>query len=151
MRDRGDGGGWSPDQFADDDRSFTREELDRFSPNNPVLLQFTRQETYLNSLAIEAIGLEARTDPWIMRDAAGRTTGIVKQPGAGTVRNAAGFLKALPPDIFESSSMQMLKDFSRAGLTSSGGSCQYADIYRQWQREGKMSMRFFCFRTAIGG
>ena len=144
-------GGWAPDQFADDSSHFTREELDEFSPDNPVLLQFTRQRTYLNSLAIDAIGLDARTDPWIVRDAGGRPTGVVLQPGAGSVRNAAGFLKALPPDIFESSSMQMLEDFSRAGLTSSGGSCQYADIYRRWRQEGKMSMRFFCFRTATGG
>src|SRR5688500_12731659 len=35
-------GGWSPDQFADDSRPFTREELDKIAPNNPVFLQFTR-------------------------------------------------------------------------------------------------------------
>ena len=84
-----------------------------------------------------------------MRDASRRPTGIVQQAGAGAVRNAAGFLRELPEEMFESSSMQMLEDFSRAGLTSSAGACQYADTYRQWQREGKLSMRFFCFRTAI--
>ena len=51
-------GGWSPDQFADDKRPFTREELDPYSPDNPVFLQFSRAETFLNSKAIEAIGLE---------------------------------------------------------------------------------------------
>ena len=142
-------GGWSPDQFADDSRPFKREELDTVAPNNPVLLQFTRQQTYLNSRTIDAIGLDERTDPWIMRDASRRPTGIVQQAGAGAVRNAAGFLRELPEEMFESSSMQMLEDFSRAGLTSSAGACQYADTYRQWQREGKLSMRFFCFRTAI--
>jgi predicted amidohydrolase YtcJ len=42
-------GGWSPDQFADDRRPFTRAELDAAAPDNPVLLQFTRCCTYLNS------------------------------------------------------------------------------------------------------
>ena len=124
-------GGWSPDQFAADSRPFKREELDTVAPNNPVLLQFTRQQTYLNSRAIDAIGLDERTDPWIMRDASRRPTGIVQQAGAGAVRNAAGFLRELPEEMFESSSMQMLEDFSRAGLTSSAGACQYADTYRQ--------------------
>src|SRR5688572_7389038 len=51
-------GGWSPDQFADDSRPLTREELDKFAPNNPVFLQFTREQTYLNSRAIEAVALD---------------------------------------------------------------------------------------------
>jgi predicted amidohydrolase YtcJ len=143
-------GGFSPDQFADDSRPFTREELDRFAPDNPVLLQFTRVETYLNSRAIEAIGLDKIAESWVKRDASGRPTGVVDDAGAARVRNAAGFLEELPKDIFEASSMAMLRDLSRAGLTASGGSCDYEDIYRQWQREGRLTMRFFCFRTATG-
>src|SRR6187455_568444 len=119
-------GGWSPDQFQDNKKPFTRDELDQALPNNPVLLQFTRVETYLNSKAIDAIGVEKMTEPWINRDAKGRATGIVDYGGgmgANTVRNAAGFLKTLPKDIFEASQMTMLKDFQKAGLTASGGSC----------------------------
>src|SRR6266511_1912898 len=37
-------GGWSPDQFTDNKKPFTRDELDQVLPNNPVLLQFTRVE-----------------------------------------------------------------------------------------------------------
>jgi predicted amidohydrolase YtcJ len=143
-------GGWSPDQFRDDKRQFTREELDKYLPNTPVLLQFTRMETYLNSRAIEMIGLEKRTDPWIHRDAGGRATGIVENAGAATVRNAAGFLKEVPKEIFEKSQMQMLRDLASAGLTASGGSCDFEDIYKGWAREGRLSMRFFCFRTPEG-
>ncbi len=55
-------GGWSHDQFTDDKRPFTRDELDKIVSTHPVLLQFTRAETYLNSKAIEAIGLEKMTD-----------------------------------------------------------------------------------------
>jgi predicted amidohydrolase YtcJ len=145
-------GGWSPDQFADDPRPFTREELDKVAPANPVFLQFTREETYVNSRAIEAVGLDKINEPWVVRDGSGRPTGVIRgDGGTAQVRNAAGFLKNLPKDIFESSSMAMLRDLNSAGLTSSGGGCQYEDIYRQWQRENRLSMRFFCFRTAGGG
>jgi predicted amidohydrolase YtcJ len=143
-------GGWSPDQFRDDKKQFTRDELDTYLPDNPVLLQFTRLETYLNSRAIEMIGLEARTDPWIYRDANGRATGIVENAGASTVRNAAGFLQNVPEEVFEESQMTMLRDLAMAGLTASGGSCDFEDIYRGWAEEGRLSMRFFCFRTAQG-
>jgi predicted amidohydrolase YtcJ len=146
-------GGFSPDQFSDNRKQFTREELDQVAPNNPVLLQFTRVETYLNSKAIDAIGLDKRTDPWIERDAQGRPTGIVKDAGAGAVRNAAGFLNRIPKEIFESSQMTMLKDFQRAGLTASGGSCDFEKEYRERQQQGRLSMRFFCLHspTVPGG
>jgi hypothetical protein len=151
-------GGWSPDQFTDDKRPFTREELDPYSPDNPVFLQFSRAETFLNSKAIEAIGLEKMNQPWIRRDASGRATGVIDVAGNGAVRNAAKFLDApngaranLPMEIIRASSLAMLRDLNRAGLTTSGGECQWEDLYREFQREGRASMRFFCFRTAPGG
>jgi predicted amidohydrolase YtcJ len=145
-------GGWSPDQFRDDSRAPTRDELDKIAPNNPVFLQFTREAYYLNSKAIEMTGMEKMTDPAIVRDASGRATGIVESDAVGgRLRNAAGFLKNLPPGIFESSSTQMLKDFAMAGLTSSGGSCDFEEEYRKWADAGKGMMRFFCFLTSGGG
>ena len=57
-------GGWATDQFADDKSHFTRDELDRVAPENPVLLQFTRSHTYLNSRSIEAIGLDEMNATW---------------------------------------------------------------------------------------
>ena len=145
-------GGWSPDQFTDDSRPFTRDELDKALPDNPVFLQFSREAYYLNSKAIEATGMEKMTDAAIRRDASGRATGIVDgdQVG-GRLRNATGVLKNIPKEIFESSSMKMLRDFAIAGLTASGGACQYETEYRQWIKEGKpVAMRFYCFRTSTG-
>ena len=78
-------GGWSPDQFTDDKRPFTRAELDALVSDRPVLLQFTRSETYLNSRAVEVIGLEKMTEPWIRRDASGKPTGVVDAGGANRV------------------------------------------------------------------
>ena len=150
-------GGWSPDQFTDDKRPFMREELDQVAPNHPVFLQFTRSEEYLNSRAIDVLGLETMDEPWIMRDANGRATGVFGVEGRGAIYRAAGFLDApggianLPMDEIEANQQLMLRDLAMSGLTASGGSCLWEELYRQFQREGKASMRFFCFRTAQGG
>jgi predicted amidohydrolase YtcJ len=140
-------GGWSIDQFADDKKLFSREELDQAAPNHPVLLQFTRSHTFLNSRAIEAIGLEKMTEPWIVRDAAGRPTGVIEAAGIAQVGRA---IPEPPKNIFESGSMQMVRDLNRAGLTTAGGPCprEYMDAFRQWGREGKLNLRFFCFVSA---
>lgn len=145
-------GGFSTDQFTDDDRPFTREELDQVAPNNPVYLQVTRQFTFVNSRAIELLGMDKMNDPAIARDAGGRLTGMITtDEAADRIRTAAGFLENLPEEIFESSSLQMMREFNAAGLTSAVDGCAHEDIYRQWQREGKVAMRFFCPRVAGQG
>lgn len=140
-------GGWSIDQFADDKRPFTREELDKVLPDNPVLLQFTRCCTYMNSKAIEAVGVDKMKEPWVQRDASGKATGYIDRDGAQAVSR---HLTEVPKEIFESSSLGMIRDLNKAGLTSSGGACQYATQYRQWQRDGRLNMRFFCLSTPGG-
>ncbi len=151
-------GGWSPDQFTDDKKPFTREELDKVSPDNPVFLQFTRSAQYLNSKAIDVLGLEQRKEPWIERDAKGRATGITGVAGRNVLFDQAGFLDApnggkanLPMDVIIASQKVMLRDLAMAGLTASGGQCLWEDLYRQFQREGTASMRFFCQKTVAGG
>ncbi|MBI4886310.1 MAG: amidohydrolase family protein [Acidobacteria bacterium] len=151
-------GGWSPDQFADDKKPFTRDELDKYAPNNPVFLQFSRAETFLNSKAIETIGLGTMKEPWIQRDGSGRPTGVIGPAGNGPVRDAANFLDApngeranLPRDVIVASSLAMLRDLSSAGLTASGGDCTFEELHREFQSQGRAAMRFFCFRTAPGG
>ena len=113
-------GGWSPDQFTDDKRPFTREELDGIAPTHPVLLQFTRAETYLNSRAVEAIGLEKMTEPWIRRDASGRPTGTVDAGGANRVSSVVP--KPGTAEV-EKNSLLMIRELNASGLTASGGSC----------------------------
>jgi hypothetical protein len=64
-------GGWTVDQFSDEKRPFTRQDLDEVVPNNPVLLQASYYETYLNSRALQALGIDDKTPPaaWVVRDA----------------------------------------------------------------------------------
>ena len=151
-------GGWSLDQFMDDKRPFTREELDKAAPNHPVFLQVTRSAQYLNGKAIEALGLEKRTEPWIERDASGRATGTTGVAGRNLLFDQAAFLDVenggkanLPMEVIKASQVQMLKDLNKAGLTASGGQCMWEDLYRQFQKEGKASMRFFCSRSVQAG
>lgn len=151
-------GGWSPDQFTDNKKPFAREELDQYSPNNPVYLRFSRGEVYLNSKAIEMVGLDKMNQPWINRDANGRPTGVVGIAGANAVEDAAKFLDApngqqarLPKDVIIENQMVMLHDLNKAGLTASGGACVFEDLYREFQSQGKMFMRFFCFHTPPQG
>ena len=133
-------GGWSPDQFTDDKRPFTRAELDAIVSDHPVLLQFTRAETYLNSRAVEAIGLEKMTEPWIRRDASGRPTGVVDAGGANRV---SGVIPKPSTETVEKNSLAMIRELNASGLTASGGSCPAAvaaDLPRRWRaRDGSTS------------
>ena len=145
-------GGWSTDQFTDDSRPFSRDELDKVAPDHPVLLQFTRSETYLNSAALKALALDSSTaDPktsWVKRDASGRPTGVIDAAGADPVRSKIPEAKGA---VLAEGNLAMIRDLNRAGLTASGGTCpdEYMEMYRQWAREGRLNKRFFCL-AAIG-
>lgn len=146
-------GGWTIDQFADDKRPFTRDELDRVAPNNPVLLQAAYYETYLNSRAIEALGLDARTDPWIVRDAAGRPTGVVPEAGVRAIVDELPVFDA-PAEEVKANTAAMIRDLNRAGLTSFGSArCdpELLEMYRAWAVDDRLNLRVFCidsFRAA---
>jgi hypothetical protein len=48
--------------------------------------------------------------------------------------------------------MTMLRDLNKSGLTASGGACNFREEYRKFQKEGRLSMRFFCLQTPnVGG
>jgi hypothetical protein len=136
-------GGFTIDQFTDNKKDFSREELDAVAPNNPVQLQFTRCCTYVNSKTIEVMGLDKKTDAWIQRDGSGRPTGIISVEGAGAISRAR---PEAPESIYESGAMALMKDMNKAGLTTVGGPCPNEDVdaYRKWANEGRSTVRFFC-------
>src|SRR5580700_463314 len=51
-------GGWAHQQFTDDPKPFTREELDQIAPENPVALQESYYQVFLNSRALKEFGIE---------------------------------------------------------------------------------------------
>lgn len=144
-------GGWTIDQFSDDKRPFTRDELDQAAPENPVLLQASYYETYLNSRAIEALGIDEKTlsDPSVVRDAKGRPTGRIEEAG---IRAVAARLPAPAANEIEAGTEAMIKDLNRAGLTSFGSAGCETDLlpmYRRWADQGRLNIRVFCI-TGVG-
>ena len=146
-------GGWSVDQFADSRSRFTRAELDRIAPNHPVALQESYYRTYLNTRGLEAFGIrDGASDPAdfpkgsIVRDAAGHATGIV-EGGMGAVRAIAAQMPRVPANDVEASSLSMIKDMNRAGLTAFGvAGCDPAllPMYRKWEAQHQLNVRIFC-------
>jgi predicted amidohydrolase YtcJ len=139
-------GGWTVDQFSDDKRPFTREELDEIAPDNPVLLQASYYETYLNSRGLRALGIDEKApkDAWVVRDASGKPTGRIEEAG---VRGLAGRLPTASSAEIETSTTGMIKDLNRAGLTAFGSAGCEADvlpIYRTLAGRGQLNARVFC-------
>jgi predicted amidohydrolase YtcJ len=149
-------GGWSPDQFTDDKKSFSRAELDQIVSTHPLLLQFTRAETYMNSKAIEVLGLEARMEPWNKRDASGKSIGVIDAlaPGGFAAGNemTAKIPRPTLQDV-ERNSMAMIKELNAVGLTASSGTCpdEFVPIFRGWAGEGRLNKRFYCIVAANTG
>ena len=149
-------GGWAHQQFADDPRPFTRDELDQIAPNNPLALQESYYQVFLNSRALKAFGIEpGMPDPTdfvkgsIMRDPSGKPTGIIKGDIAAT-RPVAARLPKVMPNQLEASSQALVADMNRAGLTSfgvAGCNTDVLDIFQKWKSQGHLNVRTFC----IGG
>jgi predicted amidohydrolase YtcJ len=139
-------GGWAIDQFSDDPRPFTRDELDRIVPNHPVLLQASYREAYLNSAALTAFSIDERgpKDPWVVRDAGGRPTGRILEDG---FRQLVAKLPPPPRGEIAGSTQSMIRYLNKAGLTSFGSAGCEPDllpIYRTLADERRLNVRVFC-------
>jgi len=153
-------GGWATAQFADDRKPFTREELDTIAPDNPVALQESYYQVFLNSRALKEFGIEAgKPDPpdfvsgSIMRDASGKPTGIIRGDIAAT-RPVAARMPKLPPDRLEASTHALMQDVNRAGLTSvgvAGCDAEVLKIMQRWKAENRLPVRIFCIGGAAAG
>jgi len=143
-------GGWSYDQFTDNPTPLTKAELDQAAPNNPVYVQFSRCCAFLNTRGIELMGLATVNQPWIEKDASGKPTGRVNDPGLGQMANK---IQDPPKDPYAISGMAMVKDLNRVGLTTAGISgCpqEQKDAYREMQRKGELTFRFMCMVGPVG-
>jgi predicted amidohydrolase YtcJ len=144
-------GGWAYDQFADNPTPLTKAELDAAAPNNPVYLQFSRCCAFMNQKAIDLLGIDAIKQPWVERDAAGKPTGRINDPGLGQVANK---IPGPPKDDYAASASQMIKDLNQAGLTTAGISgCpeEQKEVYRQMEKNGQLTFRFMCMVGPQGG
>jgi predicted amidohydrolase YtcJ len=144
-------GGWSYDQFADNRAPLTRAELDQAAPDNPVYLQFTRCCAFLNSRGVETMELDGMKQPWIERDASGKPTGRINDPGLAQI---AGRIPRPPKDTFRTNALALLADLNRAGVTTAGISgCprEATEFFRDLERKGELTFRFMCMVSVAGG
>ena len=153
-------GGWAHQQFTADPKPFTREELDQIAPNNPVALQESYYQVFLNSRALGILKIEAGApDPpefvkgSILRDAAGKPTGVIRGDIAAT-RAVANKLPRVAPEQLEASSEALVRDMNKAGLTSFGVPGCDADvlsIFEKWKTQERLNVRVFCIGGAAAG
>ena len=118
-------GGWNPVQFTDDQREFTRGELDGIAPDNPVYTQISWGTAVLNTKAMELGGIAndmpdpgQETGGRIWRDADGNITG--KFTGSIFLKWQ---LRPLFPDVTGGTAVAGLKaeiaDYLKLGVTTS--------------------------------
>jgi predicted amidohydrolase YtcJ len=145
-------GGWAIEQFSDDATPFTREELDKVAPNHPVFLQASYYEAYLNSRALEALGIDQNPNAnGAVKDAAGRPTGRISEEGFRALVNK---LPTAEGADLEGSSLGMIEDVNRSGLTAFGSAGCETDVlqmYRRWADQGRLNIRVFCITSPGGG
>jgi predicted amidohydrolase YtcJ len=146
-------GGWAIEQFADDRKPFTREELDQAVPNHPLLLQASYREAFLNSRAIEQLGVAeaAAQNAAIVKDAAGKPTGRVLEAG---FRQLVGKLPTASGAELEASTRLLLKDVNRMGLTafgSAGCEAEAMPTFRKLADQGQLSVHIGCITSPAGG
>ncbi len=146
-------GGWSLEQFTDSQQGFTREELDRAAPANPVALQLIYFRIYTNSAGLTALGIDDKSpDPRggkIEKDASGQPTGELN--GAGAVRGTLAKLGEVAMERMTKNAVALLHDLSAMGVTSyidmggRGFRDKYLEPFRALARDRRMSVRTFYY------
>ena len=144
-------GGWSEEQFTDDPRGFPLDELDRIAPGNPVVLQAVYNQSYLNSAALKAAGIDAATpDPRggrIEKDPGGKPTGVVRN--AGGVAFVAAKIPLPDRETWPANVRKFVAELNAMGITAwydAGGrgmSERHYEAYRTLADRGELNARAF--------
>jgi len=144
-------GGWSEEQFTDDPRGFSLEDLDRIAPANPVVLQAVYNQSYLNTAALKAAAIDAGTpDPrggTIEKDASGSPTGVVR--GAGGVAFVAAKIPLPDRQQWLANVRKFVSELNAMGITAwydAGGrgvSEKHYEAYKTLADRGELNARAF--------
>jgi predicted amidohydrolase YtcJ len=97
-------GGWSQGQFSDKKGGFSLAELDAAAPNNPLYIQQTYRSVYVNTKALEAVGMSAADG--------------AEQRGRPSIGKFARQVPAPSQAQIEKNLLAVIHDFNRAGLTT---------------------------------
>ena len=130
--------------------------LSQASPNNPVsLAHASGHAIFVNAVALELAGIDAGTrDPpggAIVRDAAGRPTGMLSEAAQGLVDAAiAAWQQRRPPQEREAEARRRMElagqEALSKGITSfqdAGASFEEIDRFRAWAEEGALPVRLY--------
>jgi predicted amidohydrolase YtcJ len=139
------------EQFGDDPSPFHLAELDAVAPNNPLLLQASYYEAFLNSYALQLLAVDKMANvPGIERDETGRPTGHVTEQG---LRALVDHLPLASGQELETSSRGMIAQLNRMGLTAFGAVGCDEDLlsrYRRWADQRELNVRIFCIVSPPG-
>src|SRR3954465_13221261 len=132
-------GGWSEEQFTDEARGFSLDELDRIAPNNPVVLQSVYNHSYLNSAALRTANNDERTQnrpgDKIEKDSAGKITGLIQ--GAGGVAFLAAKIPLKDEETWLANTRRYVAYLNSLGITAwsdAGGRGMSAKHYEPYRR-----------------
>lgn len=145
------GGGWIESQFKEY-RLPTRWDLDKVSPDNPVILGRLFAGVVVNSRALEIAGIDKDTpDPWrgrIHRNETGAATGVLYEGAANLVRKMMPRLSVENTLANTQANItRAMKEYVKWGITtildpgvSSLNRLAYFDLYRQGKLPIRMNM-----------
>jgi predicted amidohydrolase YtcJ len=144
-------GGWSEQQFTDEERGFPLAELDSIAPNNPVVLQSVYNHSYLNSAALKAAGIDQETanppNGRIEKDANGKLTGLVRGPGG--VAFVAAKVPHADQETWFANTRRLVAYLNSLGITAwsdlggRGMSARHYEPYRRLADAGELNVRVF--------
>ena len=144
-------GGWSEEQFTDEPRGFTRQELDQLASNNPVALQLFYFRVYANSAALKAMGIDPNTpDPAnikIEKDAQGQLTGALN--GGASIGLLRSKLGEVARDKAVENARLLMVDLNKMGITAfqdqggTGVNQNHIKAFQLAHDSGQMTVRSF--------
>ena len=144
-------GGWSEEQFTDEPRGFTRQELDELAPNNPVALQLFYFRVYANNAALKAMGIDVNTpDPAnikIEKDTQGRLTGALN--GGASIGLLRSKLGEVARDKAVENAILLMGDLNKMGITAfqdqggTGVNQNHIKAFQLAHDSGQMTVRSF--------
>ncbi|MDY0232170.1 MAG: amidohydrolase, partial [Candidatus Saccharicenans sp.] len=131
----------------------TKEDLDKVSPNNPVVIRrVDGHSIWVNSLALKLSGIDKKTpDPFggeIVKDPqTGEPTGILKESATGLIK-----VKPTVQSTPEEDILRALDHARQLGLTGvhADVGLQELEVYKKLQNEGKLSLRVYAWLPIEG-
>jgi len=132
----------------------TKEDLDKVSPNNPVVItRVDGHSSWVNSLALKQSGITKDTkDPFggeISKDPkTGEPTGILKEAAEGLIKVRRPKRQSTPLEDIE----RGLQHAAKLGLTGvhTSSSLQEIELYKKLQAQGNLTLRVYAWLPIEG-